>query len=89
MGGLPFETIEFELPEESLPVLHTDGLIVGRTRDVGRGLATPHDVLASAPDSLEETCDRLLAALLPGRPADDVALPVARSPESSTPSARA
>ncbi|MFK4599943.1 ATP-binding SpoIIE family protein phosphatase [Streptomyces pristinaespiralis] len=79
LGGLPFETVEFELPEDSLLVLHTDGLIAGRTRDVDLGLATLRDVLASAPDSLEETCDRLLAALLPSRPADDVALVVART----------
>ncbi|MGW0814472.1 ATP-binding SpoIIE family protein phosphatase [Streptomyces viridiviolaceus] len=79
LGGLPFETTEFELPENSLLVLHTDGLIAGRTRDVDLGLATLHDVLTSAPDSLEETCDQLLAALLPSRPADDVALLVART----------
>ncbi|WP_098893870.1 SpoIIE family protein phosphatase [Streptomyces sp. t99] len=79
LGGLPFETAEFELPEDSLLVLHTDGLIAGRMRDVDLGLATLRDVLASAPDSLEETCDRLLAALLPSRPADDVALLVART----------
>jgi serine phosphatase RsbU (regulator of sigma subunit) len=79
LGGLPFETAEFELPEDSLLVLHTDGLIAGLTRDVDQGLATLHDVLTSAPDSLEEICDRLLAALLPGRPADDVALLVART----------
>ncbi|MFF5701320.1 SpoIIE family protein phosphatase [Streptomyces sp. NPDC012794] len=79
LGGFPFETIEFELPENSLLVLHTDGLIADRTRDVDLGLATLHDVLTSAPDSLEETCDQLLAALLPSRPADDVALLVART----------
>ncbi|MFF6788080.1 SpoIIE family protein phosphatase [Streptomyces filamentosus] len=79
LGGLPFETSEFELPEDSLLVLHTDGLIAGRGRDVDRGLATLHDVLGSAPDSLEEVCDRLLAALLPDRPSDDVALLVART----------
>ncbi|MFF9065509.1 SpoIIE family protein phosphatase [Streptomyces sp. NPDC014891] len=79
LGGLPFETTEFELPEGSLLVLHTDGLIADRTRDVDLGLAVLHDVLTSAPDSLEETCDRLLTALLPGSPADDVALLVART----------
>ncbi|MFJ4077497.1 SpoIIE family protein phosphatase [Streptomyces iakyrus] len=79
LGGLPFETTEFELPEDSLLVLHTDGLIAGRRRDMDLGLATLHGVLTSAPDSLEEICDRLLAALLPGRPTDDVALLVART----------
>ncbi|MEV4331066.1 ATP-binding SpoIIE family protein phosphatase [Streptomyces sp. NPDC049597] len=79
LGGLPFETTKFELREGSLLVLHTDGLIAGRTRDADLGLATLHDVLTSAPDWLEETCDQLLAALLPSRPADDVALLVART----------
>ncbi|MER7537550.1 SpoIIE family protein phosphatase [Streptomyces sp. NPDC097704] len=79
LGGLPFETTEFELPEDSLLVLHTDGLIADRTRDADLGLATLRDVLASAPDSLEETCEQLLAALMPSRPADDVALLVART----------
>ncbi|MFE1955924.1 SpoIIE family protein phosphatase [Streptomyces sp. NPDC059524] len=79
LGGLPFETAEFELPEGSLLVLHTDGLIADRSRDLDLALTTLHEVLASAPASLEETCDRLLAALLPGRPADDVALLVART----------
>ncbi|WP_308408576.1 SpoIIE family protein phosphatase [Streptomyces sp. AC627_RSS907] len=84
LGGLPFETTEFELPENSLLVLHTDGLIAGRTRDMDLGLAALHDVLTSAPDSLEEICDWLLAALLPGRPADDVAC----SSPGPTPSTR-
>ncbi|MEU0402922.1 SpoIIE family protein phosphatase [Streptomyces sp. NPDC006197] len=80
LGGLPFETAEFELQEGSLLVLHTDGLIAAdRTRDVDLSLTTLHGVLASAPESLEEICDRLLAALLPSRPADDVALLVART----------
>ncbi|MEV5313249.1 SpoIIE family protein phosphatase [Streptomyces sp. NPDC052610] len=79
LGGLPFETTEFELREGSLLVLHTDGLIADRTRDVDLALTTLHDVLTSAPESLEETCDQLLAALLPSRPADDVALLVART----------
>ncbi|MGX1134834.1 serine phosphatase RsbU (regulator of sigma subunit)/anti-sigma regulatory factor (Ser/Thr protein kinase) [Streptomyces glaucescens] len=79
LGGLPFETTEFELREGSLLVLHTDGLIADRTRDVDLALTTLHDVLTSAPESLEEVCDRLLAALLPSRPADDVALLVART----------
>ncbi|MET7927587.1 ATP-binding SpoIIE family protein phosphatase [Streptomyces sp. NPDC005349] len=79
LGGLPFETTEFELPAGSLLALYTDGLIADRTRDVDIALTTLRDVLTSAPESLEETCDQLLSALLPSRPADDVALLVART----------
>ncbi|MGW4143262.1 ATP-binding SpoIIE family protein phosphatase [Streptomyces mirabilis] len=79
LGGLPFETDQFELPQGSLLVLYTDGLIESRARDVDAALAVLSDVLAQAPASLEETCDGLLHALLPSRPADDVALLVART----------
>lgn len=78
LGGLPFETAQFELPQDSLLVLFTDGLIDSRARDVDASLALLRDVLAGATGSLEQTCDGLLQALLPGRPVDDVALLVAR-----------
>ncbi|WP_418960373.1 ATP-binding SpoIIE family protein phosphatase [Streptomyces tritici] len=79
LGGLPFETTQFTLPEGSLLALYTDGLIASRTRDVDEARATLREVLATAPESPDEVCDRLLAALLPTRPADDVALLVART----------
>ncbi|WP_406442654.1 SpoIIE family protein phosphatase [Streptomyces sp. NBC_00631] len=79
LGGLPFETTQFELPQGSRLVLYTDGLVQSRSRDVETALALLRDVLARAPASLEETCDELLSALLPSRPADDVALLVART----------
>ncbi|WP_329473077.1 SpoIIE family protein phosphatase [Streptomyces sp. NBC_01723] len=78
LGGLPFETARFELPEGSLLALFTDGLIESSTRDPDSGLATLRDVLAQTDPSLEDTCDRLLDELLPSRPADDVALLLAR-----------
>jgi anti-sigma regulatory factor (Ser/Thr protein kinase) len=78
LGGLPFETAQFELDERTLLVLYTDGLIESRARDVDAALAVLSDVLAQASASLEETCDGLLHALLPSRPADNVALLVAR-----------
>lgn len=79
LGGLPFETAQFELLDGSLLALFTDGLIKSPSRDLGRGLATLSDVLAQAGPSLEDTCDRLLENLLPSRPADDVALLLART----------
>jgi anti-sigma regulatory factor (Ser/Thr protein kinase) len=79
LGGLPFETTQFELPEGSLLALYTDGLLETRVRDVDTACALLHDVLAQPPESLDEICDHLLAALLPSRPSDDVALLVART----------
>ncbi|MEU6878477.1 SpoIIE family protein phosphatase [Streptomyces sp. NPDC046712] len=82
LGGLPFETAQWELPEGSLLALHTDGLIQGRARDVGASLTLLSDTLTQASRSAmspDEVCDRLLTTLLPGRRADDVALLVART----------
>ncbi|WP_405729034.1 SpoIIE family protein phosphatase [Streptomyces sp. NBC_00028] len=79
LGGLPFETAQFEVGEGSLLVLYTDGLVESRTRDVTGGQALLGDVLSRVPPSLEETCDGLLSALLPPYPCDDVALLVART----------
>ncbi len=79
LGGLPFETAQFELPEGSLLALYTDGLIQRRSQDVDAARTTLCEVLARAPGSPDEVCDRLLTALLPDHPADDVALLVART----------
>ncbi|MFF5713228.1 SpoIIE family protein phosphatase [Streptomyces sp. NPDC012756] len=79
LGGLPFETAQFELPEGSLLALYTDGLIQNRTRDVDAARAVLSDVLARAPEEPGEVCDRLLSELLPEQPTDDVALLVART----------
>ncbi|MGW1117218.1 ATP-binding SpoIIE family protein phosphatase [Streptomyces tanashiensis] len=79
LGGLPFETAQFELPEGSLLALYTDGLIERRTQDVDAARTLLCELLARAPGTPDEVCDRLLAALLSGRPADDVALLVART----------
>ncbi|MDX5567852.1 SpoIIE family protein phosphatase [Streptomyces sp. ID05-04B] len=79
LGGLPFESARFELPPGSRLVLYTDGLVQSRSRDVEAALALLRDALTQAPASLEETCDELLSALLPSRPADDVALLVAQT----------
>ncbi|WP_259407534.1 ATP-binding SpoIIE family protein phosphatase [Streptomyces akebiae] len=79
LGGFPFETAQFELPEGSLLALYTDGLVESRTRDVDIAQTLLRDVLAQASASLEETCDKLLSALLPSRPADDIALLLART----------
>lgn len=82
LGGLPFETTQWELPEGSLLALYTDGLVQSRTRDLDASLTLLSDTLARASRSSaspDEVCDRLLATMLPARPSDDVALLVART----------
>ncbi|MGF0169588.1 ATP-binding SpoIIE family protein phosphatase [Streptomyces sp. Marseille-Q5077] len=79
LGGLPFETVEVELPEGSLIALCTDGLIAARDRDADAGLTALRQILARPVTSLEATCDTVLEALLPSRPDDDIALLLART----------
>ncbi|MDQ0584962.1 SpoIIE family protein phosphatase [Streptomyces rishiriensis] len=80
LGGLPFESAELELAEGSVLAFYTDGLIESRERDVDGGLRLLNETLAAYSDSLDETCDRILHALLPsGGAADDVALLLART----------
>lgn len=79
LGGLPFEAMETELPEGSLLTLYTDGLIESRDYDIDDGVSRLRRVLAGPAASLDVLCDTVLATLLPDRPADDVALLVART----------
>ncbi|MET9831057.1 SpoIIE family protein phosphatase [Streptomyces sp. NPDC006385] len=80
LGGLPFESAEIELREGTVLSFYTDGLIESRERDVDAGHALLCDALSSPSDSLDETCDHVLRALLPaGGAADDVALLLART----------
>ncbi|MEU1184552.1 SpoIIE family protein phosphatase [Streptomyces sp. NPDC005820] len=79
LGGMPFETAELELAEGSQLVLYTDGLIEDRLQDIDVGLERLRTALACAERAPEDTCEAVLDALLPARPADDVALLVART----------
>ncbi|WP_221350850.1 SpoIIE family protein phosphatase [Streptomyces beigongshangae] len=81
----PFETVEMPVPEGSLIVLYTDGLVESAKRDIDTGMAdlarllrTTHEDGTSA--DLERLCDALTAGLLPTeqQSADDAAFLVAR-----------
>jgi len=78
-GSLPFESTELRLPEGSALVLYTDGLVEDQHRDIDEGLELLRDALAARGRTPEETCKAVLAALVPERPRDDVALVVART----------
>ncbi|MER7164008.1 ATP-binding SpoIIE family protein phosphatase, partial [Streptomyces lydicus] len=80
LGGLPFETWQQPLPEDSRLVLFTDGLVEDRDRDIDEGLALLTRTLSGhAQQAPEEICEAALGALLPERPSDDIALLVART----------
>ncbi len=81
----PFETVEFHVPEGSLLVFYTDGLVESAKREIDQGMTdlarllhTAHQDGTSA--DLERLCDVLTAGLLPAeqQAADDAAFLVAR-----------
>ncbi|MFI7296743.1 SpoIIE family protein phosphatase [Streptomyces sp. NPDC050121] len=79
LGGLPFEAAEIDLPEDSLLVLYTDGLIASRDTDVDHAVSRLCQALTRPAASLDVLCDTVLGATLPHRRADDVALLIART----------
>ncbi|MFD3354418.1 SpoIIE family protein phosphatase [Streptomyces fradiae] len=79
LGGLPFETLDWEVPAGGLLVLYTDGLVQGEEHDPGGGLDRLLRALERPARSLEATCDHLVRTLLPSHPGDDVVLLAARA----------
>ncbi|MFF7726850.1 SpoIIE family protein phosphatase [Streptomyces sp. NPDC008001] len=79
LGGLPFETAGFLLPEGSRLVLYTDGLIEHRGRDFDAVMEDLRRALAHPDQPPEDTCRAVVDAVVPGHPDDDIALLVART----------
>ncbi|MER6014395.1 SpoIIE family protein phosphatase [Streptomyces bluensis] len=79
LGGLPFEATEIDVPEGTLLVLYTNGLIEARGPGSDSGPDRLGQVLAQPAVSLDALCDTVLGAMLSGRPTDDIALLVART----------
>ncbi|WP_254069172.1 SpoIIE family protein phosphatase [Streptomyces sp. TM32] len=82
----PFDTFDLALPEGSLLVLYTDGLIESATRDIDQGMdqlarTLTHAVHHDETETLQHLCDLLTTELLPaGQPtSDDTALLIART----------
>ncbi|WUH91198.1 PAS domain-containing SpoIIE family protein phosphatase/ATP-binding protein [Streptomyces sp. NBC_00433] len=78
VGGVRFETTELDVPDGTVLVLYTDGLVESRRHDINTGLERLRSTLSRPLDSLEDACDDLLATMEPGREPDDVALLMAR-----------
>ncbi|WP_183107096.1 SpoIIE family protein phosphatase [Streptomyces sp. 1114.5] len=78
VGGVPFESAEFTLPEEGILVLYTDGLVERRSRDLDEGLRLLCRTVADRRASLEQTCDAVLTRLTGRTSEDDIAVIMAQ-----------
>ncbi|MEU5613235.1 SpoIIE family protein phosphatase [Streptomyces sparsogenes] len=79
VGGLSFESVEVELPADSLLALYTDGLVESRDHDITAGLDRLRRALLDYDGPLDTLCTEVIRTMLPDHPADDVALLVART----------
>lgn len=79
VGGVAFESVELDVPDGSVLVLYTDGLVETRGEDISAGLDRLRALLSRPFDSLDHACDDILTHLeqIP-EPEDDVALLMAR-----------
>ncbi len=78
VGGVPFESVELEIPEGSLLALCTDGLVESRDKDLDVGLGRLLTVLEAPYASIQQACEAVLGTMEQGREPDDVALLLAR-----------
>ncbi|MCQ4040855.1 SpoIIE family protein phosphatase [Streptantibioticus rubrisoli] len=78
VGGVDFETVEITIPEGGILALYTDGLIERRGQDIDEGLELLCRTLTDRGRGLEESCDAVLAALVPEGSEDDIAVIMAR-----------
>lgn len=79
LGGLPFESLEVELPEGSLLGLYTDGLIEGTDKDREQGMLRLGRAVSRDGLPLDELCAAVVKELLPVPQPDDIALLLART----------
>ncbi|MER7845777.1 SpoIIE family protein phosphatase [Kitasatospora sp. NPDC096077] len=78
VGGVPFEGVEFTLPEEAILTLYTDGLVERRGHDLDEGLELLCHTVADRRQSLEQTCDAVLTRLTGPTAEDDIAVIMAQ-----------
>jgi PAS domain S-box-containing protein len=75
VGGVAFETVEFEVEDDSQFVLCTDGLVERRGQPIDVGLDAMRECLAGPQQPLEIVCETLIETFgATGRRDDDIAL---------------
>jgi serine phosphatase RsbU (regulator of sigma subunit) len=83
VGGVAFESVEMPAVTGATLLLYTDGLVESRDTDVGTGVEALRTHLQATTHgrgtlSLDQLCDQVLQALVPGSRDDDIALLTAR-----------
>ncbi|MBY8876364.1 ATP-binding SpoIIE family protein phosphatase [Actinacidiphila acidipaludis] len=74
VGGIPFEAAEFDLPDDSVIALFTNGLVQDRTSGPDAGLPGLLGALGRAEQPLERLRDQVWEAALRARPPEDDAV---------------
>ncbi|MEU4098343.1 SpoIIE family protein phosphatase [Streptomyces sp. NPDC026673] len=77
--GVPFESVEMELPEGSLLALYTDGLIETRDHDIEEGMRRLGAALARPGRDLDDVCTRAVESVAGEAPPDDVTMLLVRT----------
>ncbi|MBC3842686.1 SpoIIE family protein phosphatase [Streptacidiphilus sp. 4-A2] len=75
---MPFQSVDLTVPEGTLLLLYTDGLVESRTADIDVGTQRLIDIFNQPFDSIEDACERIVDTLERGQEPDDVALLLAR-----------
>ena len=66
--------VELEVPSDATMLLYTDGLVERRDEHIDLGIDRLVAAAANPEDDLEVYCDRIVAAVGPEQPSDDIAL---------------
>ena len=74
----PYDTVEIDMPDGSLLVLCTDGLLENKNRDIDTGLDMLCDNVAQSSRPLQTICDQVVHELDLNKDRDDIALLIAR-----------
>ncbi|MGE7438157.1 MULTISPECIES: SpoIIE family protein phosphatase [Kitasatospora] len=80
VGGVPFSSTHFTLPEDGILVLYTDGLVERRGQDLEEGMELLRRTVADRRPTLEQSCDAVVTALTADTvQGDDIAVIMAQA----------
>lgn len=78
VGGHAFDSVEFDIADDEVMALYTDGLVETPTRDIDEGLELLRAAVPVGPVPLDKACEVIVEALDTAPREDDAALLLAR-----------